>query len=92
MRSKAIFRAYQLDHELPFVQEHLLRHYLSSPKTYSRAFHMILRTTQQQVAEQIQNNSTTVTLPIVTAVLAFFNARAYFGCVDLAQRRTQKKQ
>ena len=53
---------------------------------------MILRTTQQQVAEQIQNNSTTVTLPIVTAVLAFFNARAYFGCVDLAQRRTQKKQ
>lgn len=92
MRAKSIFRAYQLDPEQPFVQEHLLKHYMSSPKTYSRAFHMILRTTQQQQAEQIQNNQSAVTLPIVTAVLAFLNAKAYFGCRDLAQRRAEKKQ
>ena len=45
LRAKAIFKAYQLSPEMPFVQENLLKHYLSSPKTYSRAFHMILRVT-----------------------------------------------
>ena len=53
LRAKAIFKAYQLNPEMPFVQEHLLKHYLSSPATYSRAFHMILRTTQQQQADQL---------------------------------------
>ena len=46
MRAKAIFKAYELSPEMQFVQEHLLKHYLSSPKTYSRAFNMILRITQ----------------------------------------------
>ena len=43
LRAKAIFKAYKLSPEMPFVQENLLKHYLSSPKTHSRAFHMILR-------------------------------------------------
>jgi len=33
-----------------------------------------------------------VALPIVTAVLAFLNARAYFSCQDLGKRRSEKKQ
>ena len=48
MRVQAIFKAYQLDPVLPFVQEHLLKHYMSSITTYSRAFYMILRANQQE--------------------------------------------
>jgi len=32
-----------------------------------------------------------VTLPIITAVLAFLNAKAYFSCPDLTKRRADKK-
>ena len=32
------------------------------------------------------------TLPIITAVLAFLNAKAYFSTVDLQQRRNARKQ
>ena len=97
MKSKAIFRAYQLSPEMPFVQEYLLKHYMASRKTYNRAFHLILRITQQQQSEQAQTGSSlpAPALPIVTATLAFLNAKAYFtsqGTLNSQRRYVKKTQ
>ena len=73
MRAKAIFKAYELDPEDPFVQENLLMHYLSSCKTYSRAFKLIVRSMQQSSVKLEP------TPPLVLSILAFLNTRDYFS-------------
>ena len=72
MRAKAIFKAYELDPEDPFVQENLLMHYLSSRRTYSRAFKLIVRSRQQSSVKLEPTH------PLVLSILAFLNTRDYF--------------
>lgn len=49
-----------------------------------------MRTQQQQQNEKMKTEKP-ATLPIILAVMAFLNARAFFGCEDLAKRRTERK-
>ena len=72
MRARAIFKAYELDPEDPFVQENLLMHYLSSRRTYSRAFKLIVRSRQQSSVKLEPTH------PLVLSILAFLNTRDYF--------------
>ena len=47
LKAKVIFKAYELDQEDAHVQEILLRHYMSSPRTYKKAFMLIMKSTHQ---------------------------------------------
>ena len=73
MKAQAIFKAYELDPEDPFVQENLLMHYLSSRKTYSRAFKLMVRSMQQSSLKLEPTH------PLVTSILAYLNSRDYFS-------------
>ena len=73
MKAQAIFKAYELDQEDPFVQENLLMHYFSSRKTYSRAFKLMVRSMQQSSLKLEPNH------PLVTAILAFLNSKDYIS-------------
>jgi len=43
LKAKSIYKAYQLDSTDDLMKEHLIKHYLKSPKTFSKAFKLIIR-------------------------------------------------
>ena len=43
VKTQAIFKAYELEPESQFVQSHLIKHYMKSPKSYIKAFKVIVK-------------------------------------------------
>lgn len=76
MKAQAIFKAYELDENDPTVQEVLLKHYMSSPRNYKKAFMLLVKSTHTaQEKNEVVN-------PVVHAFLAYLNAKALLSKQD----------
>jgi len=70
VQAKAIFKAYDLEPENTFVQEHILRFYLKTQQ-WKKAFKILVRSYQQATNNNLQQQ------PIVLSTLAYLNVMCY---------------